>query len=35
MSFLAILDMAKNHLLSFVVDDKDEIIFSKGVIDGQ
>ena len=33
-SFLAILDMAKNHLLSFVVDDKDEIIFSKGVIDG-
>ena len=34
-SFLAILDMAKNHLLSFVVDDKDEIIFSKGVIDGQ
>ena len=34
-SFLAILDMAKNHLLSFVVDDKDEIIFSKGVIDEQ
>ena len=33
-SFLAILDMAKNHLLSFVVDDNDEIIFSKGVIDG-
>lgn len=34
-SFLAILDMAKNHLLSFVIDDEDEIIFSKGVIDEQ
>ena len=32
-SFLAILDMAKNHLLSFVVNDNDEIVFSKGVID--
>ena len=32
-SFLAILDMAKNHLLSFVVDDNDEILFSKGAID--
>ena len=32
-SFLAILDMAKNHLLSFVVGDNDEILFSKGAID--
>ena len=32
-SFLAILDMAKNHLLSFVVGDNDEIVFSKGAVD--
>ena len=32
-SFLAILDMAKNHLLSFVVGDNDEILFSKGAVD--
>ena len=32
-SFLAILDMAKNHLLSFVVGDNDEILFSKGTVD--
>ena len=32
-SFLAILDMAKNHLLSFVIGDNDEIVFSKGAVD--
>ena len=32
-SFLAILDMAKNHLLSFAVGDNDEIVFSKGAVD--
>ena len=33
-TFLAILDMAKNHELSFVIDDKEEIWFSRGTKDG-
>ena len=30
-TFLAILDMAKDHYLTFVVDADENIVFSKGV----
>lgn len=33
-TFLAILDMAKNHELSFVIDENEDIWFSRGTNDG-